>query len=227
MSLNGVLYKRYKMSTKESQIRQVACKIRIKDIVEGKYVLEEGWQPNYIITKQGQKISRVNLIGTIIFKSADKNLSYKSMVLDDGTGSLSIRSFEEKDSISNINVGDIILLIGKLRQYGVEKYIIPEIIKKVQNKGWVELRKMEISSLDKGKKEQKDESVVEESVLEKKSNMTNRIFKLIKELDQGDGADTQEVIDKCNSKKAEVSIKKLLELGEIFEIKAGKLKILE
>ena len=50
---------------------------------------------------------------------------------------------------------------------------------------------------------------------------------MIKEVDAGQGADTQEIITKLNVEDAESIITKLLEQGEVFEIKPGKLKILE
>ena len=101
-----------KSKMEEAQKRLVAHKIGIKDIIESEYVTEEGWQPNYIITKNEKKISRVNLIGTIVLKSGGENLNYKSIVLDDGTGKISVRSFEEKDMLLNFNIGDIILLLS-------------------------------------------------------------------------------------------------------------------
>ena len=51
--------------------------------------------------------------------------------------------------------------------------------------------------------------------------------KLIKDIDSGDGADTQEVITKSNIDKAEQIITNLLEQGEVFEIKPGRSKVLE
>ena len=44
----------------EPQKRQIACKAKIADLINGEYIKEEGWTPNYIITKQGKHISRIN-----------------------------------------------------------------------------------------------------------------------------------------------------------------------
>jgi len=228
----------------EPQKRLVAHKICIKDIIESKYVIEEGWQPNYIITKNGKQISRANVIGTIVLKTDGENVNYKSIVLDDGTGKISIRSFDEKNPLLNFNIGDIVLLIGKLRQYGQEKYIVPEIVKKIENKAWIELRKFELgrkqtaSNQDSEstkqalpvQKEALIENVVldEEIVTENKTISTSeKILSLVKELDNGTGADMQELINKSSIEESEKIVKTLLEQGEIFEIKPGKLKILE
>ena len=61
----------------------------------------------------------------------------------------------------------------------------------------------------------------------KKIRSTEKIVTLIKELDNGAGADMQELVNKCDTEEAEKIIKTMLEQGEIFEIKPGKLKILE
>ena len=46
------------------QERQVAVKTSIKEIKEGEYKVEEGWTPNYLLTKKGEKIILGNLINT-------------------------------------------------------------------------------------------------------------------------------------------------------------------
>ena len=45
-----------------NQKRQIAYKASIKDITLGEYFVEEGWNPNYILTDSGRKLARVNLI---------------------------------------------------------------------------------------------------------------------------------------------------------------------
>ena len=117
----------------EPQRRQVAYKVRIKDLVNGRYVKEEGWNPNYIITNDGRQINRVNLIATVVSKPTEQDINYQSIILDDGTGRISIRNFEQNNLFDNIKLGDIILLIGRPREYGNEIYILAETIKKIQN----------------------------------------------------------------------------------------------
>ena len=69
------------------------------------------------------------------------------------------------------------------------------------------------------------EEVIKEEQIE--DNTSKKIFDLIKEIDDGMGADTQEVITKANMGNAEEIISMLLKEGEVFEIKSGKLKVLE
>ena len=211
------------------QKRQIAYKVRVKDILNGEYIREEGWQPNYVLFPNGQKISRVNIIGTIVATSNENN--YQSFLLDDGSGKVSVRFFQGSDVVHNTSIGDIVLLIGRIREYGNERYIVPETIKKVTNKMWIQVRKLELKQqrLFPQKKAEvttpEIKKVVIESDLEK--GPTQKIYDLIKRLDNGDGVDIDNILQQINEKNVEDIINNLLERGEIFEIRRGRLKVLE
>ena len=51
------------------QKRQVAYKVRIKEMIQGSYIRDSGWEPNHVLFGNGQKVSRVNIMGTIVDKS--------------------------------------------------------------------------------------------------------------------------------------------------------------
>lgn len=216
----------------KSQKRQVAYKLKINDILKGEYIKEEGeWVPNYI--KVGdKKVSRVNLMAAVVSKQNLENTNYQNLLIDDGSGKISIRSFEEGTNFDDISVGELVFVIGRPREYFNEKYIVSEILKKIEDKQWVEVRKLELECKSEVKEEVNiaEPEVVEneESIKEAQEDdsINKKIFDLIKEIDIGEGADTQEVITKSNIDKAEGIITKLLEQGEVFEIKPGKLKIL-
>ena len=112
---------------KEFQKRNIAFKIKISDILSADL--------------SSLDISRVNVIATLVDKVEKPN--YISSIIDDGTGSISLRGFENKNIFSKVDVGDIVLVIGKVREFNNEKYLIPEIIKKVNNVQWVDIRKLE------------------------------------------------------------------------------------
>ena len=217
----------------EPQKRQIACKARIADLTNGKYVKEEGWTPNYIITKQGKHISRINLIGTVISKNESEQ-NYQSLIIDDGSGSISLRVFEKNEAINNIEIGNIIVVIGRPREYGSEKYIVPEVIKKIDNNKWINVRKIELDieniKTKKDKPEKEDNIIVEEISEEKSQNSAGNhqaVYEAVKKLDSGQGVDIDEIIKKTGIKDAEEIIKKFLREGEMFEIRPGRIKILE
>ncbi len=126
------------------QDRQIAVKLRIKEIKEGNYVVEEGWKPNYLLTKEGEKVSRVNLMGVVLDK--EESGSMFNLVLDDGSGKIIIRSFEEIKNLKEIGVGEGVLVIGRIRAYNDDNYIAPEIIKKI-GAGWLKVRALELAKM--------------------------------------------------------------------------------
>jgi len=214
----------------KTQKRQVAYKIRIKDILDGKYVREEGdWVPNYIEIGN-RKISRANIIATVVAKQPLEGTNYQSILVDDGSGKIIVRSFEENDSFKDIKIGDFVLIIGRPREYLNEKYIVAEIIKKIENPLWIEVRKLELENKKEIHKKDENKNKVEQIVTEEETiqdDINSKIFRLIKEMDQGNGVEIDEVVSKSKVEKAEEIINKLLRAGEIFEIKPGKLKVLE
>lgn|SRR3989338_4997187 len=208
------------------QKRQVAYKTAISDILKADYVKEEGeWVPNYV--KIGdKKVSRVNILAVVVGKQNIENTNYQGMLIDDGSGKISVRSFER--SFDLLNVGDFVLVIGRPREYFNEKYIVAEIARKMENPLWAELRKIEINKVACTEEElapvQED---AQEATPFSSETINQKIFELIREIDSGSGADTQEVITKSKMESAEDIITGLLERGEVFEIKPGRLKILE
>lgn len=219
--------------TQPTQIkREVAVKTRIKNIIEGTYTKEEGWKPNYITTPDGEIITRTNIVGVVISEqSAEENS--QNITIDDGSGRIMLRSFENNITLSKYSLGDVINIIGKPREYMNSKYIIPEVIKKINNNKWLEVRKKEIALKEgqlknkpKIKNPQPKEEIFEEEVVEEE-NDTDKILRLIKELDQGNGVLTEEVIKKSQNQETEKIINSLMEQGEVFEIQPGKVKVLE
>lgn len=222
------------MKMTEQQQRQTAYKIQIGSILKGDFVKQEGWNPNYIIDEYGRKISRVNLMTTIIdIPDSQETFNYYSLILDDGTGRISTRIFENHDRLKKFSLGEIIQIIGRIREYGEEKYIVPEIIKKIENPKWIEIRKKEIELLNKTPKEEPKKethtNIVKEVTIEETEQIDSSeiIILAIRDLDKGNGADIDDVISKCKLEKGEELINSLLLEGDIFEIKPGRLKILD
>lgn len=211
----------------ENKQRQIAYKVRISRILKGEYVREEGWLPNYIIIEEN-RVSRINIMGVVIAKTDNKENG--EILVDDKTGKISVRAFNNPLIFNNIKIGDFVLLIGRPREYNNEKYVVPEIIKKIQ-KSWFELRLIELNKLKnqtliqtgkiKDEKQIKEELILDQ-IIKSKINSED-ILGLIKRWDKGGGADYEKLVEKLGDEKI---IKTLLEEGEIFEITPGKLKAL-
>lgn len=199
--------------------RETANICTVQDILDGLFIKTEGWNPSYFEIERGN-ISRANIMGVVV------SLEDGGVLLDDGSGQILLRSFEG-EILKDLGVGDFVVVIGRPRMYNTQKYLVPEIAKKI-DPAWAEFRKLQIKSLQQKpvKKEPKEErvAVLEE---EKPTNYFQKLVEYIKDLDTGQGADTDEVIRRSGINNASELIKKLIEEGEIFEIRTGKLKVLE
>jgi len=115
-------------------LRQTAKVAKISDIVNGTFIRKEGMEPSYVLTNLGEKISRAKIVGTIIEKFMSEDGNYSSITIDDDNDSLRVKAFkEDADFFAKFNIGDSVLLIGKVREYNGENYVIPEIMKRITN----------------------------------------------------------------------------------------------
>ena len=219
--------------TSQFQKRQVAHKISINDILDSQIFKGEGWNPSYMLIRGERKISRVNILGTVIEKPVIEDLNYKSLTLDDGSANIGVRAFDNKDIINNVEIGDSILVIGRPREFGSEKYITPEIIKKIDNPNWIRLRILELGKKAREitqSQENKDKEIEEVKVYDVEEKILTdeeSIISLVKKLDSDDGADLNDVIERLNNPNSEKMIETMIKRGELFEIRPGKIKVLE
>lgn len=82
-------------------------------------------------------MNRCNVIGTIT--------GVNPILLDDGTGQIKVLVFNEH---IKANAGDIVRVIGKVREKDGERFINAEIVRPVSEE-WLELRKLELASKNK------------------------------------------------------------------------------
>jgi hypothetical protein len=154
--------------------------------------------------------------------------------MDDGTSTMSVRSFEAKPVPVLAQVGDIVLVIGRPREYQGERYLVLEIVRKLKNPAWVQYRKKELELLTSipaapvlapEPVEQHAGAPTIVTVQETKKNPFEILVDKIRELDSGTGVDIEELLPLVP--EADKFIRTLLEEGEIFEIRPGMLKVLE
>ena len=127
--------------------RVPAKKVRIYDILNGKYFpgSKEEMKASYVITPFGDKVSRVNIIATVIEKFESEDGNYSSIRIDDGTEALRVKFFKEDTAIiKNVDVGDLATIIGKVKEYNGEVYINGEIVRKVDDVNTENLQKLEV-----------------------------------------------------------------------------------
>lgn len=230
-----------------SQIRQTAYKIWISDLVNGEFINPEGeWDPSYVKIKD-LNVSRVNIIANAIDKYKNEDSNYISLTLDDGSDNISLKTWNEDSKLlNNIEIGDMILVIARVKEYNNKIYLTPEIVRKLDKPEWMILRKKELIS-EYGERtqgtnsQQKDNEqefqddmlpkITEESIFEEEPSnaLRQKLLNTIEKNDKGDGADLAKVIfeSKIKESKAQNLIYDLLKEGEIFEIKTGRVKLIQ
>ncbi|MBI2666174.1 OB-fold nucleic acid binding domain-containing protein [Candidatus Woesearchaeota archaeon] len=215
--------------------RSVAVKVAIQEILQSNRVQDE----------QGT-FPRVNIMATILQKEILGNMS--NFLIDDGTGTLLTRFFESQPHLEHFKIGDSVIVIGKVRAYNQEKYLSPEIMKKI-SPAWLKVRKVEnllsgkmpvaMQKLNAVQNENSpvkvnrvsEELVAEAEIFSEGKNLVEelpqqKIMALIKELDPGNGAPIQEIIEKSPLQDTEFLLDKMMECGEIFQILPGRVKVL-
>lgn len=226
--------------------RFFAVKTTIKELLLSEYLEGEDQKPNYLLTPEQQKIFRLNILATVVNREQQGVIT--NFLIDDGTEKIILRFFEENKNSKNITIGDVLLVIGRVRTFRQEKYISPEVVKKI-NPLWLKVRFLElkksskefikdteISKPDKSKtdknikiktKNKSDFEEEENGFEEENLELPNqKLKKLISELDSGSGVFIEEIIEKSSLEKTEQLLEKMLETGEIFQNIPGKVKIL-
>ncbi len=162
-------------SENKSFFRFPAEKVSIKELEEGEHIEEKEQNPNYILIDEDQKIFRINVIATLVHKELRGSVT--SILIDDGTGKIIMRMFEENKTAMNLEVGDVVQIIGKIRVFNQEKYIFPEIIKKI-NHAWLKVRFLELQKDQKQTEKQEQNISQKRDKLEIKNNISKKeIFK--------------------------------------------------
>ena len=203
--------------------RQTARPCRIQDLLEGEWI-EQAEQPNGIKTAHGL-ISRASVFGIVV-----DHPSSQSILLNDSTGQITVRTFEADVDFSKHTVGAFVLVVGRPRTYNNEKYVVAEICKQ-HDMAWSAYRKKE---LELRVPEVTEDSFVAADTIPETiqvpdtgANPFEQIVALIKEFDDGGGASVEDVLGKLDHPEGEQFIHTLIEEGEIFEIKPGRMKVLE
>ena len=124
--------------------RLPAIKTRIENIAKGKYVSQEGFNPNFVITPEGMKVSRVRMLTTVVDKFISENGKFASLTLDDGTETIRAKVFNAISLFDNVETGSEVDLIGKVKEYQGELFVLPEIIRNIEDPNEEILRFLEL-----------------------------------------------------------------------------------
>lgn len=200
----------------EVRKRQVAYKLRIGDLLKGKQIIEN--ERFNFLELGDKKIVRVNVVANIIDKySSEGDKKYSTLTIDDASGQIQIRMFgDDVDKFSEYGQGDTIMVIGMLRSYNNELYLLPEIIIKKDPK-YLLVRKLEIET-EKPKEIPK----------EKARALRDQIIDMVREGEELGGIETEKIVMELDARPELINeeIRKLLEDGLAYEPRPGVIRYL-
>ncbi len=230
--------------------RNTAYKVWIGDLFKGNISADES-RFNYIEISN-KKIVRVNLIANVVDKYESSTKPYASLTLDDSSGQIRVKAFEDIENIKQFGIGNTILVVGTLRCFNDELYLLPEIVKHVDEK-WLLVRKLELgeqlkqasensisakeSQITPETAEQKEMhdsnsekievetmKIESEKIEPKEIDMKSALYDKIKQKE--DGLDIDDLIMSVSYPVSEINttITELIEEGKIYEPQPGKLR---
>jgi len=212
----------------EERVRQIAHKTWIVDLLHSEYFKTSGeWEPNYVLVR-GNKVSRVNVVATIIGKIPSEGCSV--LDIDDGSGTISVRAWgDDAQLFQSVDVGDFVLLIGKVKDYNGKTYLTPEIVRKVDAR-WMKVRQAELkqespvspvmvsvtrSSVSKPESLVVSEEYISEEVVEDDSlSSREELLHLVSSSE--DGLDVSVLREKITN--ADKILEELINDGEVFKV---------
>ena len=112
----------------------VAVRCRIADILNGKYVKRDDLSPGYVVTPFGLVVSRARIGGVVSQVYSNNEKTYGFVSVEDGTASIRVKFFNEDVKLLNgINKGDWVEVIGRVREYNEERYLVVDGIARDNN----------------------------------------------------------------------------------------------
>ncbi len=113
------------------QKRQTAKLVDFNHLNSGKYFQREGFEPNFLLTPEGRRISRARTVATVVDRFVNDDETYGSLTLDDGNDTLQVKFFNELELMEDFETGDILEVVGKAREYQGQIYLDGEILTRV------------------------------------------------------------------------------------------------
>lgn len=219
--------------TMQIKQREVAKRTWVCNLIKGDYTKSQGWTPSFV-EYDGEKYSRVALVGSVVSKFMSEDGNYGALTIDDGTETIRLKAFgPDVLRLKNAPIGALVRCFGKVRQYNDEIYLAPEIVHTIDDPNWLLLHKLQIgiplgAVKPEESKPQVPEQVATEMMKSDATAMQGKVLQLIQQLDSGLGADMEMVITKSGLAEEEAKniLFSLLKAGDIYEPKKGKLKAL-
>jgi RPA family protein len=195
-------------------------RVHIADIVVG------GESESSII--KNAQFTNVKIFGTVldkrIFRSEGK-VDYGVISVDDGSGFMvQVKTWgSSTKTVESIGQGDMVDVVGKVRYKDGEIYIIPEIVRRIDDPNWETVRELEIIRDHLRRKENKLARSV--PFTRRSADLESEILRAIERSGSNTGAEYSELINHIeHSSEDEIkkTLKELLNRGKIYEPRPGR-----
>lgn len=131
--------------------RAASVRLTLDEIHKGKFVsAEEDFELNYLVTEDARKVYRAKVVATVVQDPyISDDTAYGRVQLDDGFETISGSVFREQTALlDNIEAGDLVQVMGKIREWQGEKQLTLEAITKV-HPNFLLLHRLEILKAQK------------------------------------------------------------------------------
>ncbi|MEM7815885.1 MAG: OB-fold nucleic acid binding domain-containing protein [Candidatus Aenigmatarchaeota archaeon] len=202
--------------------RMTARKVRIAEITNGRWVKNEGLEPSFVVTPSGEQVSRARIMGTVVSKFVSEDENFASITVDDSTDTIRVKTFKTVKPLDVVQTGDIVDVIGKVREYNAEVYIMPEIVRKIEDPNLELLRRLEL--IAKARKLMQSPIPQFISAKEDRANLKKKVLEVI-ESDKS-GVSYSKILEMVNAPETQVEsvVNELLDEGICYEPTPGKIR---
>ena len=203
--------------------RATAYKLHTSVLISGKWV--EKPTGRYVLTNSGLEVQRARVMGTVVDKFISSQSDYGSITIDDGTETIRVKGWKNQNSLLNsVQIGDIVDVIGKVREYRGEIYLVPELIINVADPNWELVRELEIMLFQPREKtvpvkEEVGVSDENKTLAKELVDKIGHVLEIIEEMDEGEGVDFDTIKTETglSQKELESCLIELLSDGTIYE----------
>ncbi|NOQ55412.1 MAG: hypothetical protein GQ477_01255 [Nanohaloarchaea archaeon] len=178
-------------------------KLNISDLLSNPYVkVEDGSGQNHINIKDRLKVVRVRILAQVTFKYASEDGNYASMTLDDGTGNVRVKAWQNIKVVLETEKDDLIDIIAMVREWNGEVYLVPEVLRIVDNPELKTLRSLEILRF------KKEIGIIDKETIEKEiTSIKNQNNPDADDTDTDDGTSKSESKQSVSESVQELEIK--------------------
>ncbi len=127
--------------------RMTAVRASISDITNGSFSNENG---PHVVSPFGVELRRVVIVGFVVnkfYREGDESgkKRFESITMDDGTDTIGVKVWGEEDAdlLEGVKESILALVVGRVREYNDEVYLMPEVVRELTDPNYMSLHLLE------------------------------------------------------------------------------------